>query len=261
MDCKDLLGIACPVGCQARQISELMANREGRIMLDKKLMDSGAYFESFRDVPKEMIWSKERIETSLQETMRSRPEEGDIWLFAYGSLMWNSLLDLLETRPATLEGYHRSYCLKTIAGRGNVRLPGRMLSIEPGGETVGLALRIDPENFEEELRLVWFREMPTGAYRPTWLRLKLQNGEEVPAIVFVAVPTHPFYESDASVDKVAPIVSAAAGPLGTSAEYLFKLEQTLAKYGMTDAYVDALAHRVKRIGQVPDDPANAMQGS
>lgn len=230
-------------------------------MLDKDLIESGAYLDCFRDVPKEILWSEERIETSLQETMRCRPDEEDIWLFAYGSLMWNSLLDLLEACPATLAGYHRSYCLKTIAGRGNARVPGRMLSIEPGGETVGLALRIDPKKFEEELRLVWVREMPTGAYRPTWLRLKLQNEKEVWAIVFVAVPTHLFYESDASVDKVAPIVAVAVGPLGTSAEYLFKLEETLAKLGLTDAYVDALARRVERIGQGLDDPANTLQGA
>jgi cation transport protein ChaC len=113
---------------------------------------------------------------------------------------------------------------------------------------------------EEELRLVWIREMPTGAYSPTWVRLKLQNDEEAWAIVFVAVPTHPFYESDASVDTVGPIISVAAGPLGTNAEYLFKLEQTLAKYGMADAYVEALARKVQKIGQVSDDPVNLEQG-
>jgi cation transport protein ChaC len=88
-----------------------------------------------------------------------------------------------------------------------------------------------------------------GSLAPASQQVLHESSQEISAIVFVAVPAHPFYEDDASVDTVAPIVSVAAGPLGTNAEYLFKLKQALARYNMADGYVDALASKVKRIAQ------------
>jgi cation transport protein ChaC len=64
--------------------------------------------------------------------LRARPRENDVWIFAYGSLIWNPLVNFAEIRLATLHGLHRSFCLRTIAGRGTAKTPGRMLSLAPG---------------------------------------------------------------------------------------------------------------------------------
>jgi cation transport protein ChaC len=130
-----------------------------------------------------------------------------------------------------------------------------MLSLEPGGETHGLALRLAETDVDEELHLVWIREMLTGAYRPTWARLSLGNRREIPAIVFVADPAHPHYENDASVKSVAPLVAAASGPLGTNVDYVLRLEKALAEHQMADSYVDELAGALR---QIRDVLANSM---
>ena len=43
----------------------------------------------------------------------------DLWVFAYGSLMWDPGIHIVEIRTATLAGFHRSFCLKSQIGRGN----------------------------------------------------------------------------------------------------------------------------------------------
>ena len=37
--------------------------------------------------------------------------DGDIWVFGYGSLMWNPGFPNVDVAAAHLYGYHRAFCL------------------------------------------------------------------------------------------------------------------------------------------------------
>jgi cation transport protein ChaC len=220
-------------------------------MLNRNAISSGAYLESFDSLPKEMLWTQAQIDASLALTLQQRPREGDVWVFAYGSPMWNPISDFDSRRIATLHGWHRSFCIRLIAGRGTPQQPGRMLSLEPGGSTAGVALRLCGATLEEELRILWIREMVTGAYRPTWAPVTLDDGTEVYAIAFVAEPADSQYEGDARAAAIAPSMAAATGHIGTNAEYVFKLQSALADCGMHDPYIDELAGELTRISGQP----------
>ena len=47
----------------------------------------------------------------------------DVWLFGYGSLIWNPVIEIEESRIAKVFGYHRKFCLKTQIGRGSEEKP------------------------------------------------------------------------------------------------------------------------------------------
>src|ERR1700761_7484218 len=111
-------------------------------MLNRTAISSGAYLESFESLPKDILWTQAQIDQSLAETMSRRPERGDLWVFAYGSLMWNPISEYDSRVIATLDDWHRSFCIRLVAGRGSPEKPGRMLSLEPGGTTEGVALRM-----------------------------------------------------------------------------------------------------------------------
>ncbi|MFJ3366877.1 gamma-glutamylcyclotransferase [Pseudomonas sp. NPDC086251] len=210
-------------------------------MLTKHQITSGAYLENFCEVPREIMWTLEQIEQSMQETLEARPTTGDLWIFGYGSLLWNPLLNFEGQQRATLHGWHRSFCMRIIAGRATLDTPGRMLALEPGGSTQGVAFRLTEQVAKEELILLWVREMPTGAYRPVWAPLSLEDGTETMALVFVADPYHPLYEPDASVESVSPHIAGASGPMGTNAEYVHKLNNALSESGVVDEYIGALS--------------------
>ena len=55
--------------------------------------------------------------TRAEAISQFNPTE-DIWLFAYGSLLWNPTIYYEETRHGHLYGLHRKFCLKTVLGRG-----------------------------------------------------------------------------------------------------------------------------------------------
>ncbi len=89
--------------------------------------------------------------------------------------------------------------------------------------------------------------MITGCYLPTWCELTLEDGRSVTALAFIMDPRHPLYESDTCPDAVAPLIAAATGPLGSNAQYLFSLEQELAKRGMEEESLSRLAHQVRAL--------------
>ncbi|NWA24914.1 gamma-glutamylcyclotransferase [Pseudomonas gingeri] len=213
-------------------------------MLTKQLIISGDYLLNFGHVPEDILWPLERIEQSMHDTMKERPTHGDFWIFAYGSLIWNPLLNFAGQQVATLQGWHRSFCLRMIAGRATMDIPGRMLALEPGGATQGIAYRLTEAVAEAELILLWVREMPTGAYQPVWTEIELEDGSEVTALVFVAEPDHPLYESDSAVESIVDCITSAEGPMGSNADYVHKLCSALSESGIADEYIGALSAEI-----------------
>jgi cation transport protein ChaC len=69
-----------------------------------------------------------------REETRSRALTGrldrDLWIFAYGSLMWDPALHIVEIRPATLGGFYRRFCLKIEIGRGSKDKPALMAALD-----------------------------------------------------------------------------------------------------------------------------------
>jgi len=200
---------------------------------------------AFGDIEESILWSPEQRAASLAATLAGRPDQGPIWLFGYGSLIWNPAFEFEEAAPATLTGWHRDFCLRLTAGRGTARYPGRMLALTAGGETTGLAFRLTDSGLEDELSLVWKREMITGCYLPTWCPLVLDDGRQVNALVFIMDPNHPLYDGDSRAEKIAPLIATASGPLGSNAQYLFSLEEAMQERGMQDEGVAELARKVR----------------
>ncbi|WP_429499775.1 gamma-glutamylcyclotransferase [Robbsia andropogonis] len=210
-------------------------------------------------VPAHLRWSTAAIEASMHDTLAqlacARPaaadasRTGDVWLFAYGSLIWNPQLRHGAQHIATLSGWHRRFCQKLIAGRGSPQLPGRMLALCPGGETRGLIYRIAAADLLNELRLVWIREMAMGAYVPTWVEVTLEDGSQVKALAFVANSTHPHFDDEGDLPSVAAAIAQAQGPWGSNAEYLWRLQSALSAHAIEDAYIHNLADAVNHVQQ------------
>ena len=56
-----------------------------------------------------------------------------VWIFAYGSLIWDPEFSYAESEPALLRGYHRSFCLYSYDYRGTPAQPGLVLGLDRGG--------------------------------------------------------------------------------------------------------------------------------
>ena len=168
----------------------------------------------------------------------------DLWVFAYGSLMWDPGVHVVEIRTATLNGFHRSFCLKSQIGRGSAEKPALMAALDRGGSCQGLALRIPAEHVERETEILWMREMLAGSYVPTFVALDTPQGglEEVVAFV-INRQSDRYVQLD--IEETARLIATGHGVRGTSLEYLENLADRLELLGLRDPAIVELRRRAR----------------
>ena len=93
------------------------------------------------------ILSEEELADVLAETL-AKGKGADVWVFGYGSLMWNPAFHYAERRVGLIHGFHRRFCLWTHAGRGTPENPGLTLALDRGGSCHGVAFRLDEAQAE-----------------------------------------------------------------------------------------------------------------
>lgn len=171
---------------------------------------------------------------------------GDLWVFAYGSLIWNPAFHFAECRRGRLFGYHRRFCLRTHLGRGTRENPGLVLGLEAGGSCTGLAYRIAEAAIEEETWVLWRREMVVGSYLPRWVSVQ-GAGPARRAVSFVMNKAHRNYAGRLGQGEVARTLATAEGFLGRSSDYLFEILSGLETHGLQDRRLAAIAREVRRL--------------
>ena len=217
-------------------------------MLSREALASGAIRRMIRaQNPHIETLSPAELEASRRDMLAGRDLAGGVWLFAYGSLIWNPLIEVAERRLGTAYGYHRRLCIWTELGRGSRSRPGLMLALDRGGACRSLLLRVAPERIESELDLVWQREMLTSVYRPRWLRVRTAAGP-VDAIAFIVNRTHPRYAGRLADERILDAVAAAQGPLGRCADYLTETVASLRALGICEPGLAALNDRLAERG-------------
>ena len=189
--------------------------------------------------------SENEREASRCATLEAIKLDQDVWVFAYGSLMWDPAIYFAEVRHAQLTGYRRVFNYQVMSGRGTPEQPGLVLSIMPSTAhgCQGLAFRIAPDQVEQETTLLWRREMLRGGYCPMLLTLHTPQGD-VQGLVFAGNPAHSTYVQDLSLDETAAVVACAGGYLGPNRDYLNQLDEQLCALGIQDDYILGLSQRV-----------------
>ncbi len=205
-------------------------------------------YEQFH--PELPIVPQQAFDASLEQALSVNGEGRDLWLFAYGSLIWNPLFHFDERRPAQVHGLHRRFCLWSRMGRGSPERPGLMLALEHGGRCHGFAFRIPAHQVRTELMLIWRREMTMGSYEARWVNA-IAGGQSVRALAFVINRKGWQYAGKLPEDEVVEVLAHARGRLGSAAEYLFQTVDCLRANGVQDAPLFALAERVASLHAQP----------
>lgn len=185
----------------------------------------------------------EALDHSLDEALAGRGA-GPLWIFAYGSLMWNPGLAFVAKRIGTVYGYHRNFCQWSRINRGTPERPGLVLTLERGGSCRGLAFRLTGSTSREELKKLWRREMSLGSYHPRWLDFHAA-GERLPVLAFIVNRACSGYAGKLPMEAMVQSIATARGKYGSSAEYLFQTQAALESHGILDSRVKRLADRVR----------------
>lgn len=181
---------------------------------------------------------------SLRNTLANTPDGGAVWVFGYGSLMWNPGFTHVDRRVGTVRGYRRRFCVLSARARGTPERPGLGLGLErEDGECRGVVYQLDGGCIETDLLALWNREMTSGIYQPHWLPVETPRGK-VAAIAFVVDCAHVQYAGDLSVDEQAAIIHRAEGTYGPSRDYLAETIRALTALGVNEPEFEVLLARV-----------------
>ena len=182
------------------------------------------------------------VERSRRQVLPQSAAQDGLWVFAYGSLLWNPGIHFDEVRRARLAGFARRFALGTTIGRGTPDRPGLVLTLqrESGEHCEGLVFRIPAELVEAESRLLWRREMIHGSYCPTMMALYTPQGA-VQAVVLTANTRHPQHCAGLSMQATADTIARACGSVGSNRDYLDQLVSQCEVLGIEDGYVSELA--------------------
>lgn len=177
-----------------------------------------------------------------------------LWIFGYGSLMWDPGFQAAETRLAQLRGWHRSFCMWSVHYRGTTEAPGLVLALDEteGAVCNGVAFRPAPDEAAKVLAAIRKRELISEAYLERWLPVELDDGTTVLAVSYVINHAHAQYAGTMTVDRQASIIARAAGVRGPNRDYLDATALHLAALGIADADLAALASRVRQISDDRD---------
>ena len=171
----------------------------------------------------------------------------NIWLFGYGSLIWNPDIHYLERQPATLTGFVRKFWQGSHDHRGNPKNPGRVVTLIPckKGHCDGIAYLVSLSTVKSVFEKLDHREK--NGYRQTVVSLNFRNGLCGEAITYIADKTNPAFLGPASKSSIAKQIALSSGPSGDNKDYLFKLAAALRKDNFIDNHVFELESFVREL--------------
>ena len=190
-------------------------------------------------------------ETARDILAKLAPGE-DLWVFAFGSLLWKPSPEFDgERRPGVVRGWHRAFCLGwDDRFRGNPDHRGLMLSLDRGGQSRGVALRIRRDDPYANLLLLLKREPP---FPLAWVNAVTADGP-LRAISFAIGRKNKAYVGGLSNEAIADALALATGEFGSMAEYLHNTVQHLEDLGIHDTHLWAMqelvAERLERLAPV-----------
>jgi cation transport protein ChaC len=154
----------------------------------------------------------------IQDPLSTLPA-GDMWVFAYGSLMWNPGFPHGQARLAQIHGYHRALCVWSWVHRGTQDHPGLVFGLDRGGSCMGIAHRVSAADRDATAAYLYERELVTHVYKAVARRIRVDGVGIVPALTFVVDRRHAQYAPKLSPAEAARTIRDASGRSGPNPDY------------------------------------------
>lgn len=186
------------------------------------------------------LLTDDELAPGLDRMIARRPGVSDeVWVFGYGSLIWQPEFAVAERRIGIVRGYHRRFCLLQRRFRGSPQRPGLVLALDRGGLCKGVAFRLDGGVAHATLLPVWRREMRGNGYEGRWVTVETTDGP-IEALTFVVNRASDRYTGRLTEAEIADRIASGCGHLGPSATYLFHTLAACAELGIHDRHLWAL---------------------
>ena len=190
-------------------------------------------------------WHSDEKREALRARFLAELEPGDLWVFAYGSLMWDPGLRFAEVRRAWVPDYVRRFIVKDIYGaRGTREAPGIIAALDAGEGCHGLLFRIAEDHIDEETEVLWRREQLGPTYRAVFVEAAVEE-QPITALTFVADHEAELIDAGMTREEQIHYIATGAGFAGTSIDYLRNIHGKFQALGIRDDEVETLLGEVE----------------
>lgn len=171
-----------------------------------------------------------------------------LWVFGYGSLIWNPCFPVERQVVARLDGWHRSFCMWSIHYRGTEDAPGLVLALDaaPGASCAGIAFLVTAGAEEAAMAELRARELVSSAYLETTVAVQGPEGA-IDCIAYVIDPAHRQYCGGMALADQAAVIAGATGLMGPNRDYLHNTVLHLDQLGIPDEDLHQLARMVDEL--------------
>lgn len=179
--------------------------------------------------------------------------DSDLWVFAYGSLMWRPGFDFAEQVPARLIGEHRALCVYSFDHRGTPERPGLVLGLDRGGACRGIAFRVAASRREITIAYLREREQTTHVYREVTRSVWLGDDarRRVSALAYVVDRGHIQYAGRLTLAEQVRYVRQGHGRSGHNRDYVLSTVKSIESQGFRDPKLHQLAELLHNDAPVP----------
>jgi len=177
----------------------------------------------------------------MDNILANRPEDGELWVFAFGSLIWKPRFIHDQRLHGRVDGWQRSFCMgPDTRYRGNPDQPGYMLSLVEGGQCEGVVFRMDEEKLKGDLLTTIQSEPPIP---PIWLDAQTPQGS-VRCIGFVCPQSALELLGKPTPDEKIRCLATGVGMYGSMPDYVLNTVQSLQEAGIHDPYLWEIQEKV-----------------
>jgi cation transport protein ChaC len=159
--------------------------------------------------------------------------------------MWRPGFTYVRRSKALLRGWRRSLCVYSHVYRGSPERPGLVLGLDRGGACPGVAFEVDAALRETTIRYLRERELATAVYLERIVPVKLESGDRLLALTYVADRLHGQYAGRLGREAMLEHVRAGNGKSGDNAEYILETHDHLLALGVRDPDLEWLSAKLR----------------
>ena len=177
--------------------------------------------------------------------------DASIWVFGYGSLMWNPGFPYLRAVQARMHGVRRALCVRSTHYRGTPDSPGLVFGLDRGGSCHGVAFEVAEANREAVIAYLRAREQISMVYHEVVRPARLLSGETVGALVYVANQAHEQYAGGLDLEETLAIIRRSAGAMGPNVDYVTATLRRLQDMGIRDQALERVVAALAASDLIP----------
>lgn len=189
-----------------------------------------------------------------------------LWVFGYGSLVWNPGFTYRDSKIGYISGYTRRFWQGNDVHRGTPDRPGRVATLveECGGVTWGRAFLLENEESNSSLAYLENREGKLGGYSVSFVEFHPRDRKEesFPVLLYIARDNNRLYIGPTSLPQLATDIATSTGICGHNVEYLMRLAHFMRENvpGYWDDHLYTLELLVKEKLKESNIPLKSLMG-